>query len=58
MLVASDFILNGRCGVRSDGENDVTATATSSQLQFAIIPVAKKTKNVTDLAGMTREKSG
>jgi hypothetical protein len=48
MLVASDFILNGRCGVRNGGENDVTTTTTSSQLQFAISPWLAETKNVTD----------
>ena len=52
MLVASDFILNGRCGVRSDGENDVTTTTT--QLQFAISPWLAETKNVLSIENRVR----
>jgi carnosine N-methyltransferase len=54
MLVASDFILNGRCGFRNDGENDVTATTTSTQLQFAISPWLAETKNVLSIENRVR----
>jgi len=51
MLVASDFILNGRCVVRNGGDD---VTTTSSQLRFAISPWLAETKNVLSIDNRVR----